>query len=415
MKQRPAFFRITSLALLPVFLGTNVLFAHAPESNLWTERRRAAVDRQQKDSSPVLASLVAGPGPLTDLGRLPKVEGTVPSPFVPKTQRLLPEGLTAAQVRLLNALPLSAGTLRRITLPPGGKAEGLVVYIQDVHGNLGAQKNMAQAVAALGARDDVDFFALEGTHRTLDLERFRAFPGRGSVRLVADFLLRENKISGPIHAAFSGPEKMPAFIGVEDPVLYQSNVDAFRKSAPRLAEARAAVSTAQSELKQKKAAVYNTELMNLDRSVEAYRQGGKFGVYLKFLAQAAPDKVGPEVKGFMRVLDMESRLDFSQVETERTRLLEKLAAALTPDQLRLLVASSVDFRAGRITSSDFYGHLSRLCSQSSVSLSAFPAMDGYIRYVLAAEAISAEDLFDGVARLEKDAYDRTEKPLKSVC
>jgi hypothetical protein len=296
-----------------------------------------------------------------------------------------------------------------VTLPPAGKPVGLVVYIQDVHANLGAQKNIAQAVAALGARDDVGFFALEGTHRSLDLGRFRAFPGRESVRLVADFLLRENKISGPIHAAFTGPEKMPAFIGVEDPALYQANVDAFKTSAPRLAETEAAVSMAQSALNQRKSDVFRTELKNLDRAVEAYRQGGKFGVYLKAITQAAPDKAGPTVKGFLRVLEMESRFDFSQVENERTRLLERLTAVLTPDQTQSLVASSVEFRTGRITSGDFYRQLSRLCSKTGVPLSAFPAMDGYIRYVLAAEEISAEDLFEAVAQLEKEAYHRVAK------
>ncbi len=401
MKQRPAIFKITSLALLPIFLGTHVLFAYSPESNLWSERRRASVDRQRKESSLQLASLVSRPGPLDSLGRWPTVEGTVPSPFVPRTQRLLPKGLTASQVSLLNALPLSAGTLRRVTLPPAGKPVGLVVYIQDVHANLDAQKNIAQAVAALGARDDVGFFALEGAHRALDLERFRAFPGRESVRLVADFLLRGNKISGPIHAAFTGPEKMPPFIGVEDPTLYQANVDAFQTSAPRLAETKAAVSTAQSALKQKKSDVFSTELKNLDRAVEVYRQGGKFGAYLKAITQAAPDKAGPTVRGFLRVLEMESRLDFSQVENERTGLLEKLTAVLNPEQTRLLMASSVEFRTGSITSVDFYRHLSRLCSKTGVPLLAFPAMDGYIRYVIAAEEISAEDLFEAVSRLEK--------------
>jgi hypothetical protein len=88
--------------------------------------------------------------------------------------------------------------------------------------------------------------ALEGTWGDINLQPFRDFPHRQAVEQSADYLLKENKISGPIHAVLTGTGPLPPLIGIDDPTHYNANVEAYRQSAPRIEEIK------KSSLKQKR-------------------------------------------------------------------------------------------------------------------------------------------------------------------
>src|SRR5205807_400566 len=100
-------------------------------------------------------------------------------------------------------LPFQYGTVRKILKPqsPNSKNQ-TIIHIQDVHMNAEAQKNIGAAIQSLIDQNQVDLIALEGAFAPIDLTAFRAFPHQDTVHKVADYLLRENKISGPIHTAF---------------------------------------------------------------------------------------------------------------------------------------------------------------------------------------------------------------------
>ena len=48
--------------------------------------------------------------------------------------------------------------------------------------------------------------------------------------MVADYLFRENIISGPIYSLFQTSQPTPPIVGIEDPDLYQANIQAVRDS-----------------------------------------------------------------------------------------------------------------------------------------------------------------------------------------
>ncbi|MBL8022724.1 MAG: glycosyltransferase [Elusimicrobia bacterium] len=270
--------------------------------------------------------------------------------------------------------------------------------------NPDAQKNISDTIGVLGSRKDVSFFGLEGTDRIIDLERFRSFSDQKSVRLVADSLLSENKISGPIHAALTGPGKMPDFLGIESIPLYEKNIDSYRESMPRLTEIRAVVDRFSENIALQKGKTYGKELRGFDQIVSSYREGGRFGDYLKALVSFSLKKSDPAIFDFLRVLDMETSLNISEIERERAILLNQLTSTLLPEQLRALETACVEVRLGRISSADFYRFLANVCFKAGVPLSKFPYMDHYVRYVLLADGISTDDLYRAVAQAEKDVY-----------
>jgi hypothetical protein len=118
-----------------------------------------------------------------------------------------------------------------------------------------------------------------------------------------------------------------------------------------------------------------------------------------------PERGGPPLAKpialFLEALEKEETLDFKKVEQQRAGLLESLAQKMNPTQTNELVSRSVSYRAGHLTYGDFYRWIGALCEDVGVPLSQFPAMAGYIRYVLLSETIDAEDLLaecDGVRR-----------------
>lgn len=91
------------------------------------------------------------------------------------------------------------GSLR----PDGGpRSENRsLILIQDTHKNAEAQTNIGRAIQQLISKNEADLIALEGASGPIDLDVFRRFPDQESVHAVADYLLRENKISGPVHVS----------------------------------------------------------------------------------------------------------------------------------------------------------------------------------------------------------------------
>jgi hypothetical protein len=85
---------------------------------------------------------------------------------------------------------------------------------------LEAQKNIAETIKSVvggwplavgnqlpiaNSQPRISLIALEGSATPINLDKYRRFPDREAVRETADWLLKENKISGPVHALLTSP------------------------------------------------------------------------------------------------------------------------------------------------------------------------------------------------------------------
>jgi uncharacterized protein with ATP-grasp and redox domains len=92
------------------------------------------------------------------------------------------------------------------------------------------------------------------------------------------------------------------------------------------------------------------------------------------------------------------------VEAERARLIEGLTAKLTQQEIDTLLAQSLAYRSGQVRYADFYTGLKTLCRRKGIDLTAYPAMNEYVQYVLLADGVDVETLTDELAEEEKAAY-----------
>ncbi|OGR79237.1 MAG: hypothetical protein A3I11_08120 [Elusimicrobia bacterium RIFCSPLOWO2_02_FULL_39_32] len=387
------------------------------EAMIWQERREAALQLKEKSQEQKLVEedqdrdQERGSLPL-QLAKLPHAP-SLSLPFEKGSfnsetfNSLKSQPLSSLKLpELPVVLPLQFSNFKRAYFPPKWKAsDPLILHIQDAHQNEEAQKNIANSLQALIIQEKISFVGLEGAFEPIQLSNFRNYKNQESVRKVADYLLKENKISGAIHAALTSSTAIPKFIGIDDSKLYHSHVQAYKESVSQAENLKRDIEQQISQISQIKEKIYNAKLLALDQKVESYRKHEiRLGEYLKALTEEQ-EKVSQEISAFRKALMMEEKLDFAQVEKERKAMIQILVQKLTSPQMNRLLKSSVAYRLGHIQHAAFYNYLIQLCKNSGLDCKAYPAMESYIRYILAAETISADKLIAELKKMERLAYE----------
>ena len=391
-----------------------------PAKGFW-EERKAARERLASDSSSVKVPLPASGG-VTLLAQLPALElnllpgsGQHPVLSVPFQTPLKPASPRPAFLagrpapRWLEALPASYVSVKDLYLPENYKpGDPMVIHIQDAHGNVEAQRNIARAIQSLTKPDPKlpavpILIGIEGAKGPFNFAPYRSFPDKENTQQIADYFLKEGFITGPEHVGMTSAET-PLFWGVENESLYLAHVQALKDSVAGQKEAQEEIERIAGRLEAVKDKVLNPALRELDSRISLHHKGKiGLGKHLKFLASKSSP---PAVKKFLTALDLEDSLDYKKVEGERSFLTRALAGELPKAELENLVKAGLAYRLGNLSHGAFYQYLKDLCSAYGIKLSKWPEMDKYIRYVLLSEKIRAEDLLAEVEGLEKKAVAR---------
>lgn len=377
----------TFLSIL-IFLQGSVL-AYASETNFWKERAQ-------------VAALPTGfsPDPAQIFKQIPSPQAQTFSSAIPKRlEKSIPEDHQKKLDPVLKALSANYGNVRKIQIGPKPHT---IVHIQDIHQNFEAQTNIGKTVQGLIDKNAVGLIGLEGAFAGIDLNEFRSFPNKEATRILADYLLRENRVSGPVHTALTSPSKIPAISGIDDKTLYNHNIQSYQGSVSKVKALKNELERANRELASAKVFL-NPLLASFQARVDSYQAGAlPIGEYVKILAEEAATT--PDVDVFLAAYDLESTIDFARVEQERASLLSELLTKLNKDETDDLLNTSIAYRVGSINHTDFYGYLKDLCAKNHVQLSRFKAMDSYVRYVLLTDGINPEKLFPAISRMEKENY-----------
>ncbi|MBL0058184.1 MAG: hypothetical protein IPP35_03550 [Elusimicrobia bacterium] len=384
--------------------------APVAEANFWQERRQAAdrSNRPEEKTSPLYARL---PGAMElDLALpsvTPSLAGALSSASTGEIRARVASSVRASDLPAwLRRLPSSAGEIRRVRLTKNPGKSLAVVLIQDVHDVVSAQKNIAQILSHIDAAAGGEkvMVGVEGAVGKFDLAPYRAqriFKGHP---LTCEILLNNHLIAAPEFFAFQS-ENEPFLWGIETPADYIENVSAYRAGHPLVPAVERGLSEAGQALAHRSSAIFSPDLKTLEATLSGYAKGTvPFSDYIRALAGRIPvETQGAEVSKLLRALDMESRMDFARVERERTDLIQALAQKLDPASLQNLLASSLAYRAGNLTYSDYFKGLKSLTARKGLSWKDFPAFDRYVEYVLLSESIDKFALFDQVDALKAKA------------
>jgi hypothetical protein len=374
------FRRVGTSIVAGAFFLTNIVATHAVEKSLW-EVRRAALDR-----APRIARLIPpASAPLT-WAPIPFDGGSTPSQ-PPSTLKHLAVPFDVASA----VLPYGAiGEVHE-----GRRGAPVVFLVQDVHGNDGAQSNIGGLLTALGSRGTT-LIGLEGAWVPLPLESYRRHPAPAVVHRVATALRRSDRLSGGEWAGMVSTHPL-TLSGIESVPLYKANVAAAKDCVARRPAATDFLASLRSVLREQKKSVYSPELKSFDTHWQSYEDGREgLSVYAGYLAglPLGEATAGPQVKKFLRAVEVETRLNFTRVESDRQSLMTLLTDTLSARDLENLLGRAVAYRAGQITNGDFYAYLRSLCDRRGLSLDQFPHFREYLDYVGVVEEINRKELLN---------------------
>ncbi len=389
---------------------TNSVLAGSLETNIWKERQKKQVAALPTEM--IGGSLENSQSLLRQFPSLGKALDTVSNSQSNFSKLKLPPSVAP----YLQSIPLNSGTVKDLYLSEGGADNNpLVILIQDVHLNQEAQRNIANILLALNDQASAlhsqqpMLVGVEGAFGPFDFARFRAFEDKGLIKAVADFFLKENKFAAPSYVGITAATPATSFYGIDDLEHYKANVEAYRSSQLSKKSIAAELEKEKQALAEGKRKVLNLELMKFDAKRSSYLNGSNgIGEYVVYLARTA-ESLGKSDDGqelvleqFLSAYQLETSLDFQQVERERARIVEKLAAKLTKDDLNQLLAQGLAYRMGKTSFAGYYKAIKDLIDRHHISLASALAFDQYIRYVLLADGIQAEPLLAAVQRLEQN-------------
>jgi len=381
---RPKFF--SALTALLFFL-TNVLWAHVPESNFWSERKRSLNQKLEGNR---------------ELAYLPELKAP------PKENSFRLKFGSGKMDPRLALIPEKYAAVKDVFISPQ-KGAPLILLVQDVHLNLEAQENIAGVLEGLSGNNPAAplFVGVEGAFGPFDFESFRAFSAPEVGPRVREFLFQNRKIAAPSLVGLKMGRHSIRLAGIDDRENYEANVSAYKESAGLKKELANKLWKLFRKLDEEK----SRNLSSLAREFDAARGAflaGKIGVgeYLVCLKKFQ----GGEILGsdslvleqFLSAYQTEKSLDFNLVEKERREVLKQLVPKLTADELKRLAALSMALKTGEVSFADYYGEVKSLMERRQISLSKWPAFDEYIRYVLLAGGINSEKLFGALGEYEKE-------------
>ncbi len=222
-----------------------------------------------------------------------------------------------------------------------------LIFIQDIHSDDTAQKNIAQFIQTLMDRQLVDMVALEGAFTPIDFSAYHKFPHPEIVRQAAQKLLERKIISGPIYSALTTQTRLPLFIGIDSPAAYDANQAARLRAHSETETVKAWLKDSIAALEQEKSQVFNDELKVFDHEVNKYRSGteeldGRLMAYLKVLK--IKTKAPVDVEKLLKQMEVREARQYSSLsktvqetqlirDSRRLFLIEKLVNfSLTRDE-----------------------------------------------------------------------------------
>lgn len=283
-----------------------------------------------------------------------------------------------------------------------------VILIQDLHDVPSAQKNIAALLQHLSrSGKNTMLVGVEGAAGPLNLSPFRRQRNGRFQETVSDVLLRSNLLSGPEYWGVNTSAE-PTLWGVEKEADYRANVEAYRESRIYSAKLSTSLEQAETALGLQSARLLSMPASRWIRAVRSYDRGD-IGVipFVQAMAQSMSESSLPsEISKLKRVMDLESGLDFTAVEEERSALIDALTRGLTPLQIQSLTDLCLRHRSGDLSFGGFYGALENYARQSGLRLSRFPAFQQYVRYVLLTESIDKSLLFDSIEQAKEASVQR---------
>ena len=293
-----------------------------------------------------------------------------------------------------------------------GKEPKLIIHIQDAHCNYEAQSNIVKILENLNKNYSVSLISVEGADGVIDTSWFKAFPDDEVRKEVADYFMKKGEITGPEFLSITSDYNIKLF-GAETRSFYIDNLNAFTASYPLKAETEKYLNGLKRALNKLKGFIYSDDLKLMDaKAVDYESKKLPFNDYVKFL-QSEAERAKINLRAYdnlfklVNVLVYEKKIDFNVTDKERSVLIDELSKLIPKETLTELVNKSLEFKAGKITSADYYTYLRALSVKNDIDMGkTYPNLYNYIIYNSVYSKIENEKLFNDIKKVEIDIKEK---------
>ncbi|HLD50104.1 MAG TPA: hypothetical protein VJC08_02785, partial [bacterium] len=304
-----------------------------------------------------------------------------------------------------------------------GSRDRIVVHIQDAHVNEDAQKNIAQILDFFSKQYGMKLVNLEGAEGRLYPEVFSFFPDKSARQDVADYFLKQGRLSGPMYwAVVERPEA--ELFGIEDNALYEENRKAYLSATGNKERDEEILEKLGKILSEISRYVFSEDLQKLVKQRGSFQEGGHELIgYVRFLGEmsekyhlAMHEYTGMNALGAL--VSLEKEIDFEKAEKEVEGLTQDLKRIIFKEHLSRFLTNTVQFRMKKMKRSAYYGYLEEELGNVPAGERDLKAKYAnvlkYLKYMQLYDKIDVA-IFDEIEQLEKGIKDklfRSEEEVK---
>lgn len=288
-----------------------------------------------------------------------------------------------------------------------GSSGRSVVILQDLHCVPEAQKNIAGIVRDIAARG-VLLAGLEGAAGEVDPSFLGVLEDSGLRGTVLDSLLKDGSLTGPEWFSADHPNQLELW-GVEDPAMYESNLEAFIRHAPFRYESRKILDETFAFLTGLKKKRLSPDIFRLDAAYWRYRAlAMRLDKYARILSRTARRR-GVQKPGvlrdYLRLLGASRKLEPESFYREFLLLMDSASGKESRDEIAGLVKLIMNYRTGRIPEGRFFSELGSWTAGRGISLERFPHLGRYLESSRLKEDFDPARLNEAMERLTRDLVD----------
>lgn len=292
------------------------------------------------------------------------------------------------------AIPSDLGTVENYSVSNNGR---LIIHIQDAHCYYPVQQQIVKLIEHLSGKYGINHIFVEGADSRLNADRMKSCPDEQIRKIIADYFLKEGKISGVEYLVLEGKTQYNAE-GIEDRELYRKNYTAFTESQGISAEVSAQCEALEKSIDSAKSKIYSHELLNLDKNYCQYLSGQitlrAFALFI--IGYCTENKIdlndSPNLKILKNVLNLENKLDYSSIEIEKNKIISVLQQKLTPEDKIKLLDATLNYSLEKISSTSLFKLVLEYSKSAEINFDEYPSLNVYINYLDESDKISSSAL-----------------------
>ncbi|MBI1883410.1 MAG: hypothetical protein HYS08_04295 [Chlamydiae bacterium] len=249
-----------------------------------------------------------------------------------------------------------------------GSSDKLIIHIQDVHCHFEAQSNSAKIMNELmkeHGEHGLKMIGLEAAGGVVDTSQFTAFPDPAIRKMLAEYLMKEGKISGAEYLSIVKDKPLP-LQGIENMKEYFTHLVQFDRGQELKEKAEPILQEIEKRIEGLKEGIYSKEVKEILKENERYTSGEiELGEYIKQLKVKSlklkeKDKNSlsssniqlstsnilsssscPNIHLMLQMKDIEKAIDLKSVEEERIKVIEELSKRLVKEETIELMTKSL--------------------------------------------------------------------------